>query len=59
MQQSKYSSPYSLVKEPLEKTTVYSIFNAKNKQTNQIWLAKVFHSLVLQQLSLEEHVAYN
>jgi hypothetical protein len=55
----KKSSPYALVRDPIEANKVFSVFNARNKQTGEIWLAKVFNHNVVQQLNLEDHVEYN
>lgn len=53
---SKYSSPYTLVREPIEKNKIFSLYNARNNKTGEFWLAKIFNHDVIQQLSMGDHV---
>ena len=59
MKEGKYSSPYALVREPLESTKVYDLLNAKSKLSEEIWHARVFHHEAIVSLDLQEHVEYN
>lgn len=58
-EKSKKSSPYALVREPIESNRVYSLYNARNKETGEFWLAKVFDNKVVQELEMMDHVEYN
>jgi serine/threonine protein kinase len=59
MQKGKFSSPYSLVREPLESAKTHALYDARNKQTGEIWLARVLHHQPLLELEMQEHAEYN
>ena len=56
MRGSKYSSPYALVKQPLESTKTYDLFDARNKKTGEIWHARVFHQEAIASLDMQDHI---
>lgn len=53
---AKYSAPYSLVRDPIETNKVFSLYNAHNNKTGEIWLAKVFNHTVISQFSMGDHI---
>lgn len=59
MKQSKLSSPYSLVKDPVESTNIYALYDACNTKTGEFWHARVLHHAPITNLDMQEHVEYN
>jgi len=56
MKQSKFSSPYTLVKDPVESSNLYALYDARNKNTGEFWHAKILHHTPILNLDMQEHV---